>query len=189
MMEEALQSARAIEDPQALIPCMAILLACSDMGGATARATTLAREFCELAPANPTFVAGFFVYVAPTMRRQEMASELGDLIKTAKPVGPGPTADVELAEAALAEMNGRLDDAFRRLSSAVSDFDGISNRFAATMARNEAARVAGLLGKEGEQIALIEGAKAQAQAMGSRRLLDQIASLSADGKRAATGGT
>ena len=117
-----------------------------------------------------------------------MAGELKQLIKTAQPVGPGRYADVETAHAALAEMNGNLDEAFRGLSSAVSAFDGMSNRYAATMARIEAARVAGLLGKEDEQMALLHEARSHAKAMAARRLLDQITSLSAKGKKAATGG-
>jgi tetratricopeptide (TPR) repeat protein len=189
MMEAALESSRAIEDPQALVPCLAILVGCADLAGANARARTLANEYRQLAPSYPTFLAGLFVHVAPVMRRHEMAVELGELIEAARPLGPGPTADVETAHAAIAEMNGNLDEASRGLAAAVSTFDGISNRFAATMARIEAARVAGLLGKEDERMGFLDEAKSQAKAMGARRLIDQIISLAGDGKKEATGGS
>ncbi|HSL26571.1 MAG TPA: AAA family ATPase, partial [Acidimicrobiia bacterium] len=42
MLEEALKSAREIEDPQALLPCLAILVGCADIAGAGSRAKSLA---------------------------------------------------------------------------------------------------------------------------------------------------
>jgi hypothetical protein len=48
--------------------------------------------------------------------------------------------------------------------------------------------VAGRLGKEIERTALLKTAKQDAERMGAHRLLDLMASLSTDAKKAATGG-
>lgn len=188
MMEEALVSAREIEDPQALIPCLAIVIACSDISGAGARAKAVVADFQKLAPQHPTFLAGLFNYIAPVMRRHDMTVELEALIKAAKPAGPGPTADVDFARAALAEAQANLSKAFDLLSSVIGASDEMSNRFVGTMARIEAARVAGRLGIEAEQTKLLAEAETLAREMGANRLLDQIADLRADGHETAVAG-
>lgn len=188
MMEEALESARAIEDPQALLPCLAILVGCSDLAGDDSRALSLSGELSQLAPDHPTFVPGLLVYVAPVMQKHRMAAELEAMIGAAKSLGPGPTAELEAARAAVAELQGSPSEAFTRLTSAIATFDELANRFAATVARIGAARVAGPLGKDAERAALLETAKKQAEKMGARRLLDLMAPMSTDGKTAAAGG-
>ena len=189
MLEEALASAREIEDPQALMPCLAILIGCTDVSGAAARAKTLVSDFHELAPRHPVFLAGSFSAVAQAMRHLEMATELGALIKVAKPIGPGPTADVDFARAAVAEAQGDLAEALELLSSVIVANDEMSNRFVGTLARIEAARVAGLLDNATEQIRLMDEAESLAQFMSAGRFLDQIAEMRADWKKAAAGGS
>ena len=188
MMEEALESARAIEDPQALLPCLGILIGCSDLAGDEARALALSRELSQIAPEHPVFLPGLLTYVAPVMQKHGMATELESMIEAAKPLGRGPAADLEAARGILAELRGTPSEAFDRLNSAIATYDEIANRFSATMARIDAARVAGLLGKDSDRAALLESAKSDAERMGARRLLDLMASLSADGRKAAAGG-
>jgi class 3 adenylate cyclase len=188
MMEEALESARAIEDPQALLPCLAIVVGCSDRVGDESRALALASEFSQIAPDHPTFIPGLLLYVAPVMQKHRMAIELQRVIEAAKPLGPGHTADLEAARGALSELQGSSAEAFDRLKSAIATYDEIANRFAATVTRIDAARLAGLLGKENDRAALLETAKSHAKKMGALRLLDLMASLSADGRKAAAGG-
>lgn len=189
MLEEALASAREIEDPQALMPCLAILVGYADVSGAAARAKTLATEFHELAPRHPVFLAGLFSAVAQAMRHLEMATELGALIKAAKPIGPGPSADVDIGRAALAEVQGKLPEAFGLISSVIVANDGMTNRFVGALARIDGARVAGLLDNSSEQTRLLDEAESLAQFMGAERLLDQIAEMRADGKDAAAAGS
>jgi class 3 adenylate cyclase len=188
MMEEALESARAIEDPQALLPCLAIVVGCSDRVGDQLRALALASEFSQIAPDHPTFIPGLLLYVAPVMQKHRMAIELQTVIEAAKPLGPGHTADLEAARGALLELQGSSAEAFDRLSSAIATFDEMENRFGATVTRIDAARIAGLLERDDERIALLETAKKDAERMGAHRLLDLMASLSTDAKKAATGG-
>jgi hypothetical protein len=102
-------------------------------------------------------------------------------------LGPGPNAELDAARGALAELQGNLPEAYNRLTSAIATFDEIKNLFNATNARIDAARIAGLQGKDDERFTLLETAKRDAEKMGARRLLDQIASLSADQKAAAGG--
>jgi hypothetical protein len=187
MMEEALESARAIEDPQALLPCLSIMIGCSDLAGDESRALALSSELSQIAPDHPVFLPGLLTYVAPVMNRHGMLTELKALIEAAKPLGPGPTADLEAASGALAELQGKPSEALDRLTSAIATYDEISNRFGATVTRIEAARVAGRLGKDIERTALLKNAKEDAERMGAHRLLD-LMSGSADGKKAATGG-
>ena len=188
MMEEALKSARAIEDPQALLPCLGILIGCSDLAGDESRALALSRELSQIAPEHPVFLPGLLTYVAPVMQKHGMATELESMIEAAKPLGRGPAADLEAARGTLAELRGNPSEAFDRLNSAIVTYDEIANRFAATMTRIDAARVAGLLGKQSDRAALLENAKSDAEKMGARRLLDLMASLSADDRKAAAGG-
>lgn len=189
MMEEALESARAIEDPQALLPCLAIVVGCSGLAGDDSRALSLVSEFVQMAPDHPTFLPGLLSYIAPVMQRHGMVAELQAVIETAKPLGPGPRAELEAARGTLAELQGNPSEAFDRLTSAIATFDEIENHFNGTTARIDAARMAGLLGKDDERITLLETAKKDAEKMGARRLLDQMASLSTGGKKAAAGGT
>jgi hypothetical protein len=65
----------------------------------------------------------------------------------------------------------------------------MSNRFVGTLARIEAARVAGLLDNATEQIRLLDEAESLAQFMSAGRFLDQIAEMRAHGKKAAAGGS
>ncbi|MGH8928639.1 MAG: AAA family ATPase [Acidimicrobiia bacterium] len=189
MMEEVLGSAREIEDPQALLPGLAAAIDCAEMTGANVLSEALAREFRQITPDHPVFLAGLLGWVAPAMRRHGMTAELADLIKAAKPLGPGPSAEVDLARAALAEARGELTEAFELLSSVIAADDEISNRFGAARARIDAARVGGQLGREEERIALLNEAASLADSIGARRLLDQIAEMRADGKKAAARGS
>jgi class 3 adenylate cyclase len=187
MMEESLESARDIEDPQALLPCLAIVVGCSAMAGDDSRGLSLVTEFVQMAPDHPTFLSGSLVYIAPVMQRHGMVAELDAVIAAARTLGPGPNAELDAARGALAELQGNLPEAYNRLTSAIATFDEIENLFNATNARIDAARIAGLQGKDDERFTLLETAKRDAEKMGARRLLDQIASLSADQKAAAGG--
>jgi hypothetical protein len=187
MMEESLESARDIEDPQALLPCLAIVVGCSAMAGDDSRGLSLVSEFVQMAPDHPTFLSGSLVYIAPVMQRHGMVAELNAVIAAARTLGPGPNAELDAARGALAELQGNLPEAYNRLTSAIATFDEIENLFNATNARIDAARIAGLQGKDDERFTLLETAKRDAEKMGARRLLDQIASLSADQKAAAGG--
>ena len=189
ILEEVLASAREIEDPQVLFPALAILIACSNSAGDAARSRVVINEFRQLAPQHPVFLAGWFSFLAPPMRRLGMAAELEALINAAKPMGPGPEADVDIGRAALAEARGNLAEAFELLSSAIVANDEMSNRFVGTLARIEAARVAGLLDNATEQIRLLDEAESLAQFMSAGRFLDQIAEMRAHGKKAAAGGS
>ena len=117
-----------------------------------------------------------------------MNEQLASLIPSAKAIGPRPTAQVDLARAALAEAHGDLEESFEILLSIVESCDQMADRFLGTVARIDAARVAGLLERTTEKANLLDEAEAIAATMGARRFLDQITELRGDGRTAAVSG-
>jgi class 3 adenylate cyclase/tetratricopeptide (TPR) repeat protein len=184
MLEGALSSARMIEDPQSLMPALAGLISCYELAGKLTEAKNLAEDFRRVGPEHPVFLAGLSPVVAPTMTRSGMTTELAELLKVAKPLGPGPEADLDFARAILAEARGELAEAADLLSSVIGASDRMSNRFGAATARIEAARVAGLLGHHDDKALWLEEAESAARAMKASRLLDLISDLRREGVEA-----
>ncbi len=188
-MEEALESAREIQDPQALIPVLAFLVQWTETAGDRQRATALAEEFAAVTPEHPVFLADVIGAVAQAMRRLGLVEKLTALTNAAKPIGPGPTAQVNLARAALAEAHGDLEESFEILLSVMGSCDQMANRFLGTIARIDAARVAGLLLRGEEQARVLDEAEPLAAAMGARRFLDQITEMRNEGQEATASGS
>jgi hypothetical protein len=189
MLEQVLSSARAIEDPQVLLPSLTGLLSCYDLVGRDAEAKALAEDIQQIAPQHPVFLAGSFGFVAPALRHLKMDEELEALLAAAKALGPAATADVDFGRANLAESRGELTAAAGLLASVIAANDEMSNRFGGAGARIEAARLAGLESDDETKIRLLEEAESLAKAMKANRLLDQIARLRGDGRVAVTAGS
>jgi hypothetical protein len=189
MLEQVLSSARAIEDPQVLLPSLTGLLSCYDLVGRDAEAKALAEDIQRIAPQHPVFLAGSFGFVAPALRHLKMDEELEALLAAAKALGPAATADVDFGRANLAESRGELTAAAGLLASVIAANDEMSNRFGGAGARIEAARLAGLESDDETKIRLLEEAESLAKAMKANRLLDQIARLRGDGRVAVTAGS
>jgi hypothetical protein len=187
-LEEGLESAREIQDPQALIPILSFLVLGTEAAGDSKRAGALAAEFAEITPEHPIFLAGSIEMVAQAMRRLGLVEQLATLTKVAKPIGPSPTAQVDLARAAVAEAHGDLDQSFEILASVIESCDQMVNRFLGTLARIDAARVAGLLQKDEEKSRLLDEAEVIAEVMRARRFLDQIAEMRDEGRETAAAG-
>ena len=188
-MEEALESAREIQDPQALIPILGQLVQSMEMTGNRNRAMALAEEFAEMTPEHPVFLAGNIEVVAQAMRRLGMAEELERLSNVAKPIGPRPTAQVDVARAAVAEARGEFEKSLEILRRVIGSCDQMGHRFLGTTARIDGARVAQLLDRPDEHEALLDEAESLASGMGARRLIDQIVGMRDDGREAATSGS
>lgn len=188
-LEEALESARAIQDPQAVIPILSFLVQCTELTGDAKRAKSLAEDFFRIAPQHPLFLALNIDSVAQAMRRLGMVEQLTNLTKIAKPIGPGPIAQVDLARAAVTEAGGDLETSIEILGSVIDACDQMNNRFLGMIARLDAARVAGLLQNDGEKSKLLDEAGSLAVIMGAQRILDLITEARGEGRKAAASGS
>ena len=188
-LEEGLNAAREIQDPQALIPILSFLIMCVGQAGDRARVTELADELAPIAHQHPVFMAGCIDLVAQALRRAGLSEQLTDLVKASKVNGPRPLAQVNFARAAESEASGDLEGAFGTLQSVIADCDRMSHRFLGTIARVEAARVAGLLDMRDHQIRLLDEAQSLAEGMRAQRFLDQITAMRGEGRKATASGS
>ena len=188
-LEEGLDSAREIQDPQALIPIMAFVIMCKDLSGDFKRVEELTSEFTVISAGHPVFLAGHIQMVTWAMRRAGMIDQLASLTRVAKPFGRGPIAHVDLARAAVAETRNEPDKAIELLRSVIESCDQMSNRLLGTMARIDAARVSGLLENEDDQAILLDQAEALAVTMGAQRFLTRISEMRGESRQAATSGS
>jgi tetratricopeptide (TPR) repeat protein len=182
VLEETLSAAREIQDPQVLIPSLTGLIACSELVGDGKRAGSLVAEFHDVGLRHPGFLAGCFADIARTMRREKMSEVLAEMAGRARPIGPWGQADVKYAQANLAELRGDLGSAFDLLAQVIADYDGMSHRFGGTMARIEAARVAGIQAHDDDKARLLVEAESLARSMTAKRLLALIADLRTTGQ-------
>jgi hypothetical protein len=188
-LEEGLQAARSIQDPQALIPTLAFAIMCAGRAGDSGRVRELADEFATISVRHPVFLAENIDMVAEAMRISGMGERLAVLIPSAKARGPRPTVQVNYARAAVAEARDDLSESLKILLSVVGSCDQMSDRFLGTMARINAARVARLLGRDEDEAKLLDEAEPLATMMGAQRFVDEIAAMRGDGRKAAASGS
>jgi class 3 adenylate cyclase/tetratricopeptide (TPR) repeat protein len=187
-LDEGIRAAREIQDPQALIPILSFAIVCADWLGDSKRVSELAEEFGDISRQHPVFLAGSIDLVAPGMRRVGLNDRLAELIASAKVIGPRPTAQVNLARATVAEGRGNLEESLEILHTVISACDEMGHRFLGTIARINAARVAGLRGEGEERERLLGEAEPMATRMGARRFLEEIAAMRGDGRTATAAG-
>jgi class 3 adenylate cyclase/tetratricopeptide (TPR) repeat protein len=188
-IEEGLKAAREIQDPQALIPVLSFAIMCNDRAGDSGRVRELAVEFGAISVQHPVFLAGCIDLVAQAMRKVGLHEQLTGLIKASKVNGLRPTTQVNFARAAAAEAREDWKESFEILLSVIEGCDRMAHRFLGTMARIDAARVAGPLDRGEEQARLLDEAEPLAAGMGAQRLLDQIAAMRGEGRKATASGS
>jgi hypothetical protein len=103
--------------------------------------------------------------------------------------GPRPIAQVNFARAAGLEAVGDLENTFEMLQSVVEACDRMAHRFLGTIARIDAARVAGLIDRSQEQTRLLDEAESLADGMRAQRFLDQITAMRGEGQKATASGS
>jgi ATP/maltotriose-dependent transcriptional regulator MalT len=188
-LEEGLKVAREIQDPQVLIPVLSFLIMCSDRAGDSRRVRELAPEFSSVSQQHPVFLAGSIEMVAQAMRRADLNEQLEGLVGSAKVNGRRPETQVNFARAVAAEARGDLTESLDTLVSVIESSDQMAHRLLGTLARIDAARVAGLLDQDEEQGKLLDEAEQMAAAMAAQRLIDEIVEMRGGGRQASASGT
>jgi len=188
-LEEGLKVAREIQDPQVLIPVLSFLIMCSDRAGDSRRVRELAPEFSSVSRQHPVFLAGSIEMVAQAMRRVDLTEQLEVLVGSAKVYGRRPQTQVSFARAAAAEARGDLTESLDTLVSVIESCDDMAHRVLGTLARIDAARVAGLLDQDDEQSRLLDEAEQMAAGMGAQRLIDEVVEMRGKGRKATATGT
>jgi hypothetical protein len=183
-LAEGLKVAREIQDPQVLIPVLSFLIMCSDRAGDSRRVRELAPEFGSVSEQHPVFLAGSIDMVAQAMRRVDLNELLDGLVRSAKVNGRRPETQVNFARAAAAEARGDLTESLDTLISVIESCDQMAYRLLGTLARIDAARVAGLLDQSEEQGRLLDEAEHMAAGMAAQRLIDEIVEMRGGGRKA-----
>lgn len=187
-LEDALKSAREIQDPQVLIPILAFLIMCLDRAGDGRRVKDLAGEFASVSEQHPVFLAGSIEMVAQAMRRVELSEPLGHLVRSAKVNGVRAEAQVNFARAAVSEAHGDFKESLDALVSVIESCDQMSYRFLGLVARIGAARIAGLLDMREDQTRLLDQAQSLADNMRAQRFVDEITAMRGNGQKTAASG-
>ncbi len=184
MLAESLSAAREIEDPQAMMPSLAHATVAFLAAGEAERADQLAEEFVGACQRHPVFAGLHLPTAAQALIRLGRAADLERLAGAVKTGGmPFIAAQVDWMRAL---ARGDSTEALATSCRLWEISDSLQNLFWATMARAEGARRALELGEIDEAIRLTDEVRSGAEAMGARRLLDELAEME-NNQRAALG--
>jgi tetratricopeptide (TPR) repeat protein len=175
---DIIEYARGVEDPQVLVPSLALGVAVCHAVGDRALALSLAEELLEMSARHRVFGALHL----PTCAREILDLGLADRLESV--LGVLVTSNSEFLAAQRERMRGLVSEQRGEFEDAIVGFtavwevgDPLGQRFWAATARVDAGRVVLKLGRDAG--ALLAEARAVAEEIGAHRLLDEIAALSA----------
>lgn len=174
---EAIGDARSVEDPQALMPSLALGVAVCHAVGERAQAMSLAEELLDLSARHRVFG----VLHLPMCAREIVDLGLADRLEAV--LGVLVTSGSEFLSAQRERMRGLVSEQRDQYEEAVAGFrtvwevgDPLGQRFWAATARVDAGRVLVKMGRDADP--LLAEARAVAEEIGAQRLLDEMAALS-----------
>lgn len=167
LAKEVLPEARAIGDPQAVIPSLSGAILYAHSVGANDVLSDLIDEFMEVGLDNPGFVGGWLASVAPAMIDQGRTDDLEQLLDIARgAVRPWLVAAWDAVRGLVDEARGDPAAGLERMLPALEIGDGQGLKFHTTRIRIDAARCAFATGNEELAEELIATARRDAEEMG-----------------------
>jgi class 3 adenylate cyclase/tetratricopeptide (TPR) repeat protein len=175
LWRQTMAASREVEDPQLLIPALALGVEILSAKGERAEATTLASELLDLAVEHPVFGSLHLPQVCQIMLDLGFAERFGPAIDRVGISGsPFVTALGDWMRSLLPAENGSVPDHAAACRTVWEVGEPLGHRFWPTVARIGAARALAKRGELEESGSLLAQARQAAQQMGARRLLDEI---------------
>lgn len=179
-------AARGVDDPQILVPALALgVVLCHAVGDLT-QAKSLAGELLERSRRHGVFGALHLPMCAGAIIDLGLADEFGQVVDKLPTSGwPFVAAQRDRMRGLVREHADDLDGALRDFHTLWEVGDPRGHRFWSTVARIDGARVLVQMGRTDEASDLLDVARTTARAMRARRLLEWIDALD-NGEVAAT---